>query len=90
MLRNFASSITTRSVAALPHGWTVMPKKSPSGTQKNQEEPRLSLGRDMQQPAPVDDAAFGRRAGEIIAGASASLYKPKGTGSNKRTRRTEL
>jgi hypothetical protein len=72
-----------------PMGWTVMPKKSPSGTQENQEEPRLSLGRDIPQAAPVDDAAFGRRAGEIIARASASLHKPKGTGSDKRMRRSE-
>jgi hypothetical protein len=56
--------------------------------QQNQEEPPVSLGRHMPQPAPVDDEAFARRAGEIIASSSTSLHKPKGTGSNKRPRRS--
>jgi hypothetical protein len=64
-----------------------MPKKR-LDKQQNQEEPPLSLGRDMPQPAPVDDITFARRAGEIIARASASLHKPKGTASNKRAQRS--
>jgi hypothetical protein len=51
--------------------------------QQNQEEPQFSLERDMPQPAAVDDQAFARRAGEIIANSSTSLHKPKGVGSNK-------
>ena len=60
-----------------------MQKKCPD-KQQNREEPPLSLGRDIPQPAPVDDEAFARRTGEIIANASTSLHKPKGVGSNKR------
>jgi hypothetical protein len=48
-----------------------MPKKRPD-KQQNQEEPPLSLGRDMPQPAPVDDEAFARRAGEIIGNTNTS------------------
>jgi hypothetical protein len=51
-----------------------MPKKCPD-KQQNQEEPPLSLGRDMPQPAPVDDGAFARRAGEIIGNSNTSLHK---------------
>ena len=53
-----------------------MPKKRPD-KQQNQEEPPLWLGRDMPQPAPVDDEAFARRAGEIIANSSTSLHKAR-------------
>ena len=63
-----------------------MPKKCPD-KQQNQEEPPLSLSRDMPQPAPVDDEAFARRAGEIIANSansSTSLHKARGAGGNKR------
>ena len=60
-----------------------MPKNRPD-KQQNQEEPPLSLERGMPQPAPMDDEAFARRAGEIIANSSTSLHKPKGVGSNKR------
>jgi hypothetical protein len=54
---------------------STMPKKRPD-KQQNQEEPPLSLGRDMPQPARVDDEAFARRAGEIIANSITSLHKP--------------
>jgi len=64
-----------------------MPKTRPD-KQQNQEEPPLWLGRDMPQPAPVDDEAFARRAGEIIANSSTSLHKARGAGSNKRPRRS--
>jgi hypothetical protein len=64
-----------------------MSKKSPDN-QQNQEELWLLSGRDMPHPAPVDEAAFARRAGEIIARASKSLHKPKGPGSKKRARRS--
>jgi hypothetical protein len=63
-----------------------MPKKRPD-KQQNQEEPPFSLRRDMPPPAPVDDEAFARRAGEIIANSSTSLHKPS-AGSNKRPRRS--
>ncbi len=59
-----------------------MQKKSPPDNR--QEEPPLSEGRGMPPPAPVDVDAFARRAGEIIAGARASVHKPKRTGSNKK------
>jgi hypothetical protein len=55
-----------------------MLKKRPY--KQNKEEPPFSLP----QPAAVDDEAFARRAGEIIANSSTSLHKPKGVGSNKR------
>ena len=58
-----------------------MQKKCPD-KQQNQEEPPLSLGRDMPQPAPVDDKAFARRAGEIIGNSNTSLHRA----SNKRPR----
>lgn len=62
-----------------------MPKKNqPPDKRQSQAEPPLSLQRDMPGPAAVDQDAFARRAGEIIARASTSLRKP--TGSNKRTR----
>jgi len=60
-----------------------MLKKRPD-KQQNQEEPPFSRGRDMPEPAAVDDEAFARRTGEIIANSSTSLHKPKGVGSNKR------
>ena len=62
-----------------------MPKNRPDKRQ-NQEEPPLSLGRDMPQPAPVDDEAFARRAGEIIANSSTSLNKPRGAADERRRR----
>jgi hypothetical protein len=41
-------------------------KSSPSDERDNQQEPSLSLGQhDMPPPAPVDEDAFARRAGEI-------------------------
>jgi hypothetical protein len=46
-----------------------MPKKCPD-KQQNQEELPLSLG--PPQPAPVDDDAFARRAGEIIGNSNTS------------------
>jgi hypothetical protein len=61
-----------------------MPKKRPEKQQNQEEQP---VGRDMPQPAPVDDEAFARRAGEIIANSNTSLHKPRGAGSNKRPRR---
>jgi len=64
-----------------------MLKKRPD-KQQNQEESPRSLRRDTPQPAPVDDEAFARRAGEIIANSSTSLQKPRGAGSNKRPRRS--
>ena len=64
-----------------------MPKKCPD-KQQNQEEPPLSLGRDMPQPAPVDDEAFARRAGEIIGNSNTSLQKARGACGNKRPRRS--
>ena len=60
-----------------------MQKKRPD-KQQNQEEPPLSLGRDMPQPAPVDDEAFARRAGEIIGNSNTSLHKARDAGSKKR------
>ncbi len=64
-----------------------MPKKR-TDKQQNQEEPLLSLGRDMPQPAPVDDEAFARRAGEIIANSSTSLNKrPRGAADERRRHR---
>ena len=64
-----------------------MPKKRPD-KQQNQEEPPLSLSRDMPQPAPVDDEAFARRAGEIIGNTNTSLHKARDAGGNKRLRRS--
>ena len=64
-----------------------MPKKR-TDKQQNQEEPPLSLRRDMPQPAPVDDEAFARRAGEIIGNSNTSLHKAKDAGGNKRSRRS--
>ena len=64
-----------------------MPKKCPD-KQQNQEEPPLSLSRDMPQPAPVDDEAFARRAGEIIGNLNTSLHKAREAGGNKRPRRS--
>ena len=60
-----------------------MKKKRPD-KQQNQEEPPLSLRRDMPQPAPVDDEEFARRAGEIIGNSNTSLHKAWGAGGNKR------
>ena len=71
----------------LPLQEARMPKKCPD-KQQNQEEPPLSLGRDMPQPAPVDDEAFARRAGEIIGNSNTSLHKARDAGSNKRPRRS--
>src|SRR5262249_43385614 len=53
-----------------------MQKKCPD-TRQNQEEPLLSRGRDMPQPAPVDDEAFARRAGKIIGNSNTSLQKAR-------------
>jgi len=64
-----------------------MPKKRPD-KQQNQEEPPLSLGRDMPQPAPVDYEAFARRAGEIIGNSNTWLHKAGDAGGNKRPRRS--
>src|SRR5262245_27297991 len=72
----FASSMR-RERRRLPLPEACMPKKRPD---QNQEEPPLSLGRDIPEPAPVDDEAFARRVGEIIANSSTSLHKPKGVG----------
>jgi hypothetical protein len=58
-----------------------MQKKRPD-KQRNQEEPPLSLGRDMRQPGPVDDEAFARR------NSNTSLYKVRDAGGNKRPRRS--
>jgi hypothetical protein len=60
-----------------------MPKKCPD-KQQNQEELPLSLG--PPQPAPVDDDAFARRAGEIIGNANTSHHKARDAGGNKRFR----
>ena len=57
-----------------------MQKKRPD-KQQNQEEPPLSLGRGMPQPAPVDDEAFSRRAGEIIGNSNTSLQKARDAGN---------
>ena len=62
-----------------------MPKKRPD-KQQNQEEPPLSRGRDVPQPAPADDEAFARRAGEIIGNSNMSLHKPRDAGGNRRLR----
>jgi hypothetical protein len=62
-----------------------MQKKCPD-KQQNQEEPPLSRGRDMPQPA--DDEAFARRAGEIIGNSNTSLHKARAAGGNKRLRRS--
>ena len=59
-----------------------MPKKCPDN-QQNQEEPPLSLRRDMPQPAPVDDETFARRAGEIIGNSNTSLRKARDAGNNR-------
>ena len=64
-----------------------MPKKCPD-KQQNQEVPPLSRGRDMPEPAPVDDEAFARRAGEIIGNSNTSLHKAREAGGNKRPRRS--
>ena len=53
-----------------------MQKKCPDKRQ-NQEVPPLSRGRDMPQPAPVDDEAFARRAGKIIGNSNTSLHKAR-------------
>jgi hypothetical protein len=53
-----------------------MQKKCPDKRQ-SQEEPPLSPGRDMPPAAPVDDEAFARRAGKIIANSSTSLHKAR-------------
>jgi hypothetical protein len=60
-----------------------MPKRCPD-KQQNQEEPPLSLG--PPQPAPVDDEAFARRAGEIIGNSNTSRHKASDAGGNKRFR----
>jgi hypothetical protein len=60
-----------------------MQKKRPD-KQQNQEEPPLTLGRDMPQPAQVDDEAFARRAGEIIGNSNTSLYKARDAGRARR------
>ena len=60
-----------------------MQKKRPD-KQQNQEEPPLSLGRDMPQPGPVDDEAFARRAGEIIGNSNTSLHKARDAGRVRR------
>jgi len=62
-----------------------MPQKRPD-KQQNLEEPPRSPRRDMRQPAPVDDEAFARRAGEIMANSS-TLLQPRGAG-NERPRRS--
>ena len=64
-----------------------MPKKR-TDKEQNQEEPPLSLGRDMPPPAPVDDEAFARRAGEIIGNSNTWLHKARDAGGNKRPRRS--
>jgi hypothetical protein len=64
-----------------------MQKKRPD-KQQNQKGPPLWLRRDMSQPAPVDDEAFARRAGEIIGNSNTSLYKAKDAGGNKQPRRS--
>ena len=63
-----------------------MHKKRPDKRQ-NQKGPPLWLRRDMSQPAPVDDEAFARRAGENIGNSNTSLYKARDAGGNKRPRR---
>jgi hypothetical protein len=64
-----------------------MQKKCPD-KQQNQEEPLRSRWRDVPQPAPVDDKAFARRAGEIIGNSNTSLHNARGAGGNKRPRRS--
>jgi hypothetical protein len=64
-----------------------MQKKRPD-KQQNQGESPLSLGR-MPRPAPVDEEAFARRAGEIIGNSNTSLHKARDVGGNKRPRRSE-
>ena len=64
-----------------------MQKKRPD-KQQNQEEPPLSLGRDMPQPAPVDDEAFARRASQIIGNSNTSLHNAGDAGRCKRPRRS--
>ena len=76
-----------REEGRLPLREACMPKKRPD-KQQNQEEPPLSLGRDMLQPAPADDEAFARRAGEIIGSSNTSLHKARDAGGNKRQRRS--
>jgi hypothetical protein len=84
MFRHFASrGLDAAALAGSP--W--VPKKiPPSDEQENRQEPLL--GRDMSPPAPADGDGFARRAGEIIARASASLYGSKNTRPNKRSRRS--
>jgi hypothetical protein len=82
----FASSMR-REGGRLPLREACMPKKRPD-KQQNQEEAPLSLGRDMPQPAPADDEAFARRAGEIIGSSNTSLHKARDAGGNKRPRRS--
>src|SRR5262249_1530763 len=64
-----------------------MPKKCPD-KQQNQESRRSRWGAILPQPAPVDDEAFARRAGKIIANSSTSLHKARDAGGNKRARRS--
>ena len=71
----FASSMR-REGGRLPLREARMPKKRPD-KQQNQEEPPLSLGRGMPRPAPVDDEAFARRAGEIIGNSNSSRHKAR-------------
>ena len=83
----FREQHATRRVT-LPLQEARMQKKRPD-KQQNQEEPPFSPGRhSMPQPAPVDDEAFARRAGEIIGNSNTSLYKAKDAGGNKRPRRS--
>ena len=70
----------------LPLQEARMPKKR-TDKEQNQEEPPLSLGRDMPRPAPVDGDAFARRAGEIIGNSNTSLHKARDAGG-KRPRRS--
>ena len=70
----FRKQHETRGVT--PDREARMQKKCPDERQ-SQEEPPLSLGRDMPPAAPVDDEAFARRAGKIIANSSTSLHKAR-------------
>ena len=64
-----------------------MSKKRPD-KQQNHEEPRVSLGRHMPPPAPVEEEAFARRAGKIIGDSNTSLHQTRDAGGNKRLRRS--
>ena len=81
----FRKQHETRGVT--PDREARMQKKCPDKRQ-SQEEPPLSPGRDMPPAAPVDDEAFARRAGKIIANSSTSLRKARDAGKtgNKRPR----